>query len=66
MAANETAWLEFAMLCETLAGTRSKLAKRAAMAEYLRRLDTASAGLAAQYLTGAVFAEADGGEDHRP
>ncbi len=59
MAANETAWLEFAMLCETLAGTRSKLAKRAAMAEYLRRLDTVSAGLAAQYLTGAVFAEAD-------
>jgi DNA ligase-1 len=59
MAANETAWLEFAMLCETLAGTRSKLTKRAAMAEYLRRLDTANAGLAAQYLTGAVFAEAD-------
>jgi DNA ligase-1 len=60
MAANATAWLEFAMLCETLTTTRSKLAKRAAMAEYLRRLDTASAGLAVQYLTGAVFAEADG------
>lgn len=59
MAASETAWLEFATLCEMLAGTRSKLAKRAAMATYLRRLDTASAGLAAQYLTGAVFAEVD-------
>jgi DNA ligase 1 len=59
MAAIETAWQEFATLCETLAATRSKLAKRAAMSQYLRTLDTASAGLAVQYLTGAVFPETD-------
>lgn len=59
MAASETAWLKFAALCEMLAGTRSKLAKRAAIAEYLRPLDAVNAGLAAQYLTGAVFAEVD-------
>ena len=59
MTATETAWLEFATLCETLAATRSKLAKRAAMSQYLRTLDTASAGLAVQYLTGAVFPEID-------
>jgi DNA ligase-1 len=59
MAASETAWLEFAELCETLVATRSKLAKRAAIAQYLRTLDTASAGLAVQYLTGAVFPETD-------
>ena len=59
MAANDAAWLEFAIVCESLAGTRSKLVKRAAMAEYLRRLDTADAGVAAQYLTGAVFPETD-------
>lgn len=59
MAANDAAWLEFAIVCESLAGTRSKLVKRTAMAEYLRRLDTADAGVAAQYLTGAVFPETD-------
>jgi DNA ligase 1 len=59
MAAIESAWLEFATLCETLAATRSKLAKRAAMSQYLRSLDTSSAGLAVQYLTGAVFPETD-------
>jgi DNA ligase-1 len=59
MAASETEWLKFAELCETLATTRSKLAKRAAMSQYLRTLDTASLGLAVQYLTGAVFPEAD-------
>jgi DNA ligase-1 len=52
-------WLRFAELCEALAVTRSKLAKRAAMAEYLRQLDAHTAGIAAQYLTGAVFAECD-------
>ena len=59
MAASETTWLRFAELCDTLAATRSKLAKRAAMSQYLRALDTASAGLAVQYLTGAVFPETD-------
>jgi DNA ligase-1 len=59
MAAIETAWLEFATLCETLAATRSKLAKRAAMSQYLRPLDACDAGLAVQYLTGAVFPETD-------
>ncbi len=52
-------WLRFAELCEELAATRSKLAKRAAMAEYLRQLDAHTSGIAAQYLTGAVFAECD-------
>lgn len=59
MAAAETTWLRFAELCDTLTATRSKLAKRAAMSQYLRALDTASAGLAVQYLTGAVFPETD-------
>lgn len=58
--AGDMAWLRFATLCDELAGTRSKLKKRAGMAEYLRRLDARNAGLAAQYLTGAVFAESDG------
>lgn len=59
MVATETAWLKFAELCDTLAATRSKLAKRAAMSQYLRTLDTASAGLVVQFLTGAVFPETD-------
>jgi DNA ligase-1 len=59
MSATDNAWLKFAELCETLAATRSKLAKRAAMAQYLRTLDSPSAGLAVQYLTGTVFPEAD-------
>ena len=59
MAVSETAWLKFAELCEVLAATRSKLAKRAAMSQYLRTLDTAAAGLAVQFLTGAVFPETD-------
>jgi DNA ligase 1 len=59
VAASEADWLKFSELCETLASTRSKLAKRAAMSQYLRNLDTASAGLAVQFLTGAVFPETD-------
>ncbi len=59
MAAPENSWLQFAELCETLAATRSKLAKRAAMSQYLRTLDLADARVAVQYLTGAVFPEAD-------
>ena len=59
MAATDNAWLKFAALCETLAATGSKLAKRATMSQYLRPLDAASAGLAVQYLTGAVFPETD-------
>jgi DNA ligase-1 len=59
MAAIETTWLEFSALCETLAATRSKLAKRAAMSQYLRTLDILSAGLAVQFLTGTVFPETD-------
>ncbi len=59
MAATDSSWVKFAELCEALAATRSKLAKRAAMSQYLRTLDTASAGLAVQYLTGAVFPETD-------
>ena len=59
MTETDTAWLKFAELCETLSATRSKLAKRAAMSQYLRTLDTTGAGLAVQYLTGDVFPEAD-------
>ena len=59
MTVSQTAWLKFAELCETLTATRSKLAKRAAMSQYLRTLDSASAGLAVQFLTGAVFPETD-------
>lgn len=59
MAAPENSWLQFAELCETLAATRSKLAKRSAMSQYLRTLNTTAAGVAVQYLTGAVFPEAD-------
>lgn len=54
---DSASWLSFAELCESLAATRSKLEKRAAIAAYLRPLDAASAGLAAQYLTGSVFPE---------
>jgi len=49
----------FAQLCDALAATRSKLQKRAQMVEYLAQLDDASARLAAIYLTGQPFAEAD-------
>ncbi|MGC1872265.1 MAG: ATP-dependent DNA ligase [Acidobacteriaceae bacterium] len=59
MAGADATWLKFAELCEALAATRSKLAKRAAMSQYLRSLDSVSAGIAVQYLTGAVFPEAD-------
>ncbi len=55
----EPQWMQFATLCERLASTRSKLAKRAAMAEYLQPMDAATAGIAVQFLTGAVFAESD-------
>lgn len=57
--ADTASWLAFAQLCNRLAATRSKLAKRAAMAEYLRALDAPAAGIAAQYLTGAAFAQSD-------
>lgn len=59
MTTANNSWLGFAMLCDILTGTRSKRAKRTAIAEYLRPLDAQSAGLAAQYLTGAVFPESD-------
>lgn len=59
MATLESLWLRFAQLCETLAVTRSKLVKRRAIAEYLCSLDVVEAGLAVQYLSGAVFPETD-------
>src|SRR5450755_3966962 len=51
---------QFAELCQRLAETGSKLEKRALMAEYLRALPVAEAGLAALYLAGAPFPETDG------
>ncbi len=53
---------EFAELCQRLAGTGSKLEKRALMAEYLRALPVPEAGLAALYLAGVPFPETDGRE----
>lgn len=52
-------WLAFSLLCEELAATRSKLAKGKEIADFLRPLPAASAGLAAQFLTGTPFSEAD-------
>jgi DNA ligase-1 len=54
--------VQFAELCERLAGTGSKLEKRGLMAEYLRALPVREAGLAALYLAGTPFAETDGRE----
>lgn len=53
------AFQNFAEVCERLTATRSKLAKRALLADYLTTLDDASASLAAHYLTGRPFAESD-------
>jgi DNA ligase-1 len=50
----------WAELCERLAGTTKKLEKRAWMADYLRELPVEAAALAALYLAGTPFAEADG------
>ncbi len=52
-------WLAFAHLCDQLASTRSKLSKRKAIADFLRPLAAPPAGLAAQFLTGTPFPEAD-------
>jgi DNA ligase 1 len=52
-------YLRFAQLCESLAATSSKLAKRALIAEYLTTLDDASASLAATFLVGRPFPESD-------
>jgi DNA ligase 1 len=51
---------QFAELCQRLAETGSKLEKRALMAEYLRALPVAEAGLASLYLAGVPFPETDG------
>src|SRR6201994_2559047 len=50
----------WAELCERLAGTTKKLEKRAWMADYLRELPAEAAALAALYISGTPFAEADG------
>ena len=52
-------WLRFVHLCDHLASTRSKLSKRKAIADFLRPLAAPPAGLAAQFLTGTPFPEAD-------
>ena len=49
----------FAQVCDALAATRSKLAKRALMIEYLDQLEDTDAALAAIYLTGQPFEESD-------
>jgi DNA ligase-1 len=52
-------WLAFSLLCEELATTRSKLAKRKAIAGFLQPLPATTAGLTAQFLSGSPFPEAD-------
>jgi DNA ligase-1 len=49
----------FAELCEQLAATASKLAKRALMAAFLHPMPVPEAGLAALYLAGVAFPETD-------
>jgi DNA ligase-1 len=49
----------FAELCQRLAETTRKLAKREMMAEYLRGLDLADAARAAQWLSGEPFSATD-------
>jgi DNA ligase 1 len=46
-------------VCERLAGTAGKLAKRALMVEYLRSLDLENAARGALYLAGSPFAQTD-------
>lgn len=53
------AFAQFVEVCQGLAETGSKLAKRALMAEYLRPLSLPEAGLAALYFAGTPFAETD-------
>lgn len=50
----------FAAVGETLGGTTSKLKKTAVLAEYFRGLRGEDLGIAARYLTGRAFAQADG------
>jgi DNA ligase-1 len=57
-----TSWKKFAELCESLAAVSGKIAKRSQIASYFREIsavDKTSASLAALYLSGAPFAEAD-------
>lgn len=54
-----TLFSEFAQLCQGLSETTKKLAKRAAMAEYLRALPIPDAARAAQWLTGEPFSATD-------
>jgi DNA ligase 1 len=53
---------QFVELCQRLAQIGGKLEKRGLMAEYLRALPHAEAGLAALYLAGTPFPETDGSE----
>ncbi len=52
-------FLEFAGLCDALAGTTKKLEKQALIAGWLRTLTVEDAGLGALYLAGQAFAETD-------
>jgi DNA ligase-1 len=56
---DQARFTRFAELCEGLAATSSKLAKRALIAAYLSSLDDASASLAATFLIGRPFPESD-------
>lgn len=52
-------FLQFAELCEALAGTTKKLEKRALIATALQALNLHDAALSALYLAGTPFAETD-------
>lgn len=52
-------FLQFADVCDALAGTTKKLEKRALIATYLQTLDVRDAGRAALWLCGMPFPETD-------
>jgi DNA ligase-1 len=52
--------LRFAQTCERIAATASRLAKIAALADYIRALDDADLAAAARYFTGSPFAPTEG------
>lgn len=60
MAKTQSAFSIFATLCETLAGTSSRLERARLIAEYLRTLDPDDAEIAARLLVGRPFPEAEG------
>ncbi|MEA3188476.1 MAG: ligase 1 [Chthoniobacter sp.] len=59
MVASSSEFAAFAALCEQIAATASKLKKVELLRDYLRSLSEAQLPIAATYLTGKAFAQAD-------